>query len=134
MNPESDYILFVKALLTKGFDTFNLENFSEYQKKDIEKAAETFIERSLFIDAIHTYYMLRNTNKLNEVGEFCLKNKQNEYAYEAFKLADNKEGLTRTGDAFLANAEIEKAHSAFKLAQNDIMIAFIEANFNQGFK
>ena len=78
--------------------------------------------------------MLRNTNKLNEVGEFCLKNKQNEYAYEAFKLADNKEGLTRTGDAFLANAEIEKAHSAFKLAQNDIMIAFIEANFNQGFK
>lgn len=134
MNPDSDYILFVKALLTKGFDTFNLENFSESQKKDIEKAAETFMERSLFIDAIHTYYMLRNINKLNTLGEFCLKNKQNEYAYEAFKLADNKEGLTKTGDAFLANAEVEKAHSAFKLAQNEMMIAFIEANFNQGFK
>lgn len=134
MDTESDYILFVKALLSKGFDTFNLKNFSESQKKDIEKAAETFIERSLFLEAIHTYYMLRNIDKLNAIGEFCLKNRQNEYAYEAFRLANNKEALTKTGEAFLANAEIKKAYEAFKLAENEMMIAFIEANFNQGFK
>ena len=129
MNPESGYILFVKALLAKGFETFNLENFSESQKKDIEKAAKTFIERFLFIDAIHTYYMLRNAGKLNEIGNFCLENRQNEYAYEAFRLADNKKGLEKTGNAFLANAEIEKAYATFRLAQNEMMIAFIEANF-----
>lgn len=134
MNQESDYILFVKALLTKGFEIFNLENFSELQKKDIEKAAETFIERSLLIDAIHTYYMLRNINKLNEIGILCLKNRQNEYAYEAFRLANNKDLLTKTGEAFLANGEIEKAYQAFRLAQNDMMVSFIEANFSQGFK
>jgi len=133
-NPDSDYTLFVKALLKKDLETLNIDAFSQNQKQEIEKCANIFFERNMIMESLQTFFLLKQTNKLNELGNLLLKNKQNEFAYEAFKLSKNQENLTKVGEAFLSNAEIEKAYLAFKLANNAQMIEFIETNFERKFK
>lgn len=133
-NQDPNYTLFVKALLKKDLETLDISPFSINQKQEIEKVANIFFERNMILESLQTFYLLRNTNKLIELGNFLLKNKQNEFAFEAFRYAKSQEDLSKVGEAFLSNAEIEKAHTAFKLSNNSQMIEFIETNFEHNFK
>lgn len=130
-NQNSDYVIFVNALLKKDITKLDISPFSQEQKQEIEKVGNMFFERNLIKESIQTFYLLKNINKLIELGNVLLKNKQNEFAFEAFNYAKSKEGLSRVGDAFLSNAEIEKAYTAFKLANNEPMLQFIELNFKK---
>lgn len=130
---DSNYSLFVKALLKKDLETLDISPFSQSQKQEIEKVANIFFERNMILESIQTFYLLKNTNKLIALGNLLLKNKQNEFAFEAFRYAKSQEGLSKVGDAFLSNAEIEKAYAAFKLANNTQMSEFIETNFDRKF-
>lgn len=132
-NQNSDYVIFVKALLKKDITKLDISQFSQEQKQEIEKVADIFFERDMFMESLQTFYLLKNTDKLNELGNLLLKNKQNEFAFEAFRLANNQENLSKVGDAFLTNAEIEKAYECFKLANNIQMLKFIELNFRRKF-
>ena len=131
---DSNYTLFVKALLKKDLEKLDISPFSDEQKKEIEKVGNIFLDRNMILESIQTFYLLRNFARLNQIGEILLKNKQNEFAFEAYRYAKNQDGLNQVGEAFISNAEIEKAYRTFKLADNKQMIEFIEQNFEVKFK
>ena len=126
---EQDYTLFVKALLKKDIEKLDISPFSDYQKKEIKKVANNFLDRNLILESIQTFYLLREFDELNKIGNKLLMYKQNEFAFEAFRLSKSIEGLNKVGEAFLSNGEIKKAHFSFKLAGKEQMISFIELNF-----
>jgi len=129
---DKTFSLLVRSLLDKGIDKVDTSSLSPTMKSEFEKVAQKFVANGSYVDAIGTYAMIGKIDKLIEIGKICLKKCKNEWAFEAFKYADDKEGLVDVGSSFLGEGRLRDAYVAFKLSGNQEMINFFEVNFKEG--
>ncbi|HLC86159.1 MAG TPA: hypothetical protein VJG30_02655 [Candidatus Nanoarchaeia archaeon] len=123
-----DYTLILKDLLKKDLSEIQTQGLSENLKKEFEKTAENFIQKEFYEDAIKTFAITKNFERLEKLGnELILKNKLN-YALKSFLYSKNKEGLDKVGMALISNGDVKEAYLAFKNSDNIEMIKFIEKN------
>ena len=59
-----------------------------------------------------------------------MEEKEFDYAIKAFELAEDKEKLNCLGDICLKDEHVSKALEAYGLAGNEVMINFIRENFH----
>src|SRR3989338_717471 len=123
-----DYTLILKDLLKKDLSEIQTQGLSENLKKEFEKTAENFIQKEFYEDAIKTFAITKNFERLEKLGnELILKNKLN-YALKSFLYSKNKECLDKVGMALISNGDVKEAYLAFKNSDNIEMIKFIEKN------
>jgi hypothetical protein len=129
---EDTFVLMVRSLLEKGDENVDTSSLSDTLKKEIERVADRFAANSSYLEAIQTYALVGNTEKLVKLGKECLKKAKNEYAFEAFKHSKNMDGLVDVGSAFLGEGKLRNAYVAYKLSGNQEMIQFFETNWKEG--
>ena len=118
-----DYTLLLKDLLKKDVNDIKVEGLSERMKKEFENTAENFILKEAYEEAVKTFALTKNFDKLNKLGnELISKNKLN-YALKAFLYSKNKDGLL-----LMSNGDLNEAYLAFKNSGNVEMTRFIEEN------
>lgn len=123
-----DYTLILRELIKKDTEKVNF-SVTEEVKKEFEKTAENYLTKDMTLEAIKTFALTKNTEKLNNIGNDCIKNKKIDLALRAFCYSKNKEGLNKTGEEFLKQGEINNALLAFKFAENKEMVEFLSINF-----
>lgn len=123
-----DYTLILRELMKKDIEKINF-SVTEEVKKEFEKTAENYLIKDMILEAIKTFALTKNIEKLTKIGNDCIKNKKIELALKAFYYAKNKEGLNKTGEEFLKQGEINNALFAFKFAENKEMTEFLSKNF-----
>ena len=94
-----------------------------------EKTGDNYLMKEQFLEAIYTFRITKNNDKLSKIGFLCLERNYLEFAFKAFSFSEHKEGLNKLGEDFLKEGEIKKSLSAFKLADNKEMVEFIVKNF-----
>ena len=67
--------------------------------------------------------------KLNELGEACLKESQYSYAIRAAQMTQNAELLNRVGEKCMREGLLHAALESFTMAKNEMMVEFIRENF-----
>jgi len=123
-----DYTLLLKDLLKKDVNDIKVEGLSERMKKEFENTAENFILKEAYEEAVKTFALTKNFDKLNKLGnELISKNKLN-YALKAFLYSKNKDGLDKVGMLLMSNGDLNEAYLAFKNSGNVEMTRFIEEN------
>ena len=81
--------------------------------------------------AYEVFSALGNIDKLIELGQACLKDRQIGYALKAFEKADSTDHLNLLGEACLKEGLVSVAMQAYTAANNEMMIQFIRENFDE---
>lgn len=122
-----DFSLVLKELVNKDIEKLNL-NIPESITLEFEKTADNYLAKDRVLEAIKVFAITKNTKRLVEVGNNCIKTNP-ELAFKAFYYSKDKEGLSRTGEEFLKQGDIGRAFQAFKFAENKEMTEFLLKNF-----
>lgn len=122
-----DFSLVLKELVNKDIDKINM-NIPEKIVLGFEKTADNYLAKDRILEAIKVFAITKNTKKLIEIGNNCLKSKP-ELAFKAFYYSKDKEGLSKAGEEFLKQGDMKSAFQAFKLAENKEMTEFLLKNF-----
>ena len=79
--------------------------------------------------AIEVFSAIDNKQKLAELGDRCLADRQIALAAKAYEMAADKGRLSSLGDTCLREGLVTAALKAYMLAGNDMMVQFIKENF-----
>ena len=67
---DSPFAKIIPALMKKGLENANLSMFTEEKKKELLNAAgEEYVKRNQVMDAIRTFKMTDNKQRLMEIGD-----------------------------------------------------------------
>ena len=122
------YNLLLKNLLSKDLTKIKTENLSQSLKKEFEIAAEGYIKIGNYKDAIGTFAITKNEDKLIMLGRICLNENRVYEAFQAFYYANDKKNLNEVGESFLKMPDIKLALEAFRKSENNEMVKFFETN------
>lgn len=120
-----DFNLVLRGLINEDIKSIEVP---ENLKKEFEATGENYLRKDLILEAIKTFAITKNKEKLIKIGDHCINRKNLGLALKAFYYAQDKDGLSKTGMEFMKQGEIKKAFEVFKIAENKEMIEFLAEN------
>jgi tetratricopeptide (TPR) repeat protein len=120
----SSFAKIVPSIVKKGIDEVNLNMFDDHTREGLLNASgDEFVKRGDFVQAVKSFLLTKNVNKLNEIGDIFSSRGQFNQAIEIYNLGYNfsqdRNKLIKCGEKCLVEAHLSDALRAFSILKDE---------------